>query len=95
MPKSQRKERFSGTRCYRIFGFAKGTIHAAGDAERMAGRHQHGRKHHRCFGQTLPENGKANAAVRAQLAKGGGIAKTRLTQLRGAKSRDKMFRLKA
>lgn len=42
---------------------------------------------------TLPEDGKANAAVQALLAKALGVAKTRLTLIRGAKSRDKVFRL--
>lgn len=40
-----------------------------------------------------PEDGKANEAVRALLAKHLGVAKTRLDLIRGAKSRDKVFRL--
>ncbi len=40
-----------------------------------------------------PEDGKANAAVAEALAHALGIAKTRLTLLRGATSRDKVFRL--
>lgn len=40
-----------------------------------------------------PEDGKANAAVVKLLAKSLGVAKTRLTLLRGAASRDKLFRL--
>lgn len=40
-----------------------------------------------------PEDGKANAAVQAALAKHLGVAKSRLDLIRGAKSRDKVFRL--
>ena len=40
-----------------------------------------------------PEAGKATEAARAALAKALGVAKTRLTLLRGATSRDKLFRL--
>lgn len=40
-----------------------------------------------------PEDGKANAAVAEALAHALGVAKTRLTLLRGAASRDKLFRL--
>ena len=40
-----------------------------------------------------PEDGKANAAVAEALAHALGVAKTRLTLLRGATSRDKVFRL--
>lgn len=40
-----------------------------------------------------PEDGKANAAVTEALAHALGVAKTRLTLLRGATSRDKIFRL--
>lgn len=41
----------------------------------------------------LPEDGLANAAVLALLAKALGVAKTRLNLIRGAKSRDKVVRL--
>ena len=41
---------------------------------------------------TVPESGKANAAVIKLLAKALGIAKTRLVLLRGASGRDKLFR---
>lgn len=41
----------------------------------------------------LPEDGKANQAVIRLLAKSLGVAKSRLTLLRGATSRDKLFRL--
>ncbi len=41
----------------------------------------------------LPEDGRANAAVQALLATALGVAKTRLSLIRGAKSRDKVFRL--
>ena len=40
-----------------------------------------------------PEAGKATEAARTALAKAMGVAKTRLTLLRGATSRDKLFRL--
>ena len=39
-----------------------------------------------------PEAGKATEAARTALAKAMGVAKTRLTLLRGATSRDKLFR---
>lgn len=40
-----------------------------------------------------PEDGKANAAVAEVLARALGVAKSRLTLVRGATSRDKLFRL--
>jgi uncharacterized protein YggU (UPF0235/DUF167 family) len=40
-----------------------------------------------------PEDGKANKAVQKLLAKALGVAPTRLTLLRGATGRDKVFRL--
>ena len=40
---------------------------------------------------TVPEDGKANAAVVQLLAKALGIPKSRLTLVRGATSRDKLF----
>ena len=40
-----------------------------------------------------PENGKANEAVVKLLAKSLGVAKSRLVLVRGATSRDKLFRL--
>ena len=42
---------------------------------------------------TVPEDGKANAAVIKLLAKALGVAKTRLVLVRGATARDKLFRL--
>ena len=42
---------------------------------------------------TVPEDGKATAAVIKLLAKSLGVAKSRLTLVRGATSRDKVFRL--
>ena len=42
---------------------------------------------------TAPEDGKATAAVTETLAHALGVAKTRLTLVRGATSRDKVFRL--
>lgn len=47
----------------------------------------------RIYVTTVPEDGKANAAVQALLAKSLGIAKTRLVLVRGATSRDKVFRV--
>lgn len=41
----------------------------------------------------VPEDGKATEAARALLAKALGVAKSRLTLIRGAKSREKCFRL--
>ncbi len=41
----------------------------------------------------VPEDGKATAAVQTLLAQALGVAKTRLTLLRGAAARDKVFRL--
>lgn len=41
----------------------------------------------------LPEGGRANAEVQKLLAKALGVAKTRLLLIRGATSRDKVFRL--
>lgn len=41
----------------------------------------------------VPEDGKANQAVVKLLARALGVAKSRLTLLRGATSRDKLFRL--
>ena len=40
-----------------------------------------------------PEGGKANRAVRDLLARALGIAKTRLTLVRGETARDKVFRV--
>ena len=40
-----------------------------------------------------PADGRANSAVRDVLADALGIAKTRLTLLRGSKGRDKVFRI--
>ncbi|QFQ87983.1 DUF167 domain-containing protein [Paracoccus kondratievae] len=42
---------------------------------------------------TVPEDGKANAAVVKLLAKALGVAKSRLVLVRGATGRDKIFRL--
>ena len=49
----------------------------------------------RVYVTTVPEGGKANAAVQKLLAKALGVAKTRLTLVRGQTSRDKVFRLEA
>lgn len=40
-----------------------------------------------------PEDGKANEAIRRLLAKSLGIAKSRLTLVRGQSARDKVFRI--
>ncbi|WP_339109122.1 DUF167 domain-containing protein [Thioclava sp. GXIMD4216] len=47
----------------------------------------------RAYVTTVPEDGKANAAVTKLLAKTLGVAKSRLTLLRGQTSRQKVFRL--
>lgn len=41
----------------------------------------------------VPEDGQANRAVQELLAEALGVAKSRLTLLRGATARDKVFRL--
>ena len=47
----------------------------------------------RAYVTVAPEDGKANAAVAKLLAKALGIAKTRLTLIRGQTARDKVFRI--
>lgn len=47
----------------------------------------------RAWVTTVPEDGKATAAVVRLLARALGVAPTRLTLLQGATSRDKLFRL--
>ena len=47
----------------------------------------------RIFVTVVPEGGKATAAVARLLAKSLGVAKTRLTLIRGETARDKVFRL--
>jgi uncharacterized protein len=47
----------------------------------------------RVYVTVVPEDGKANAAVVKLLAKALGVAKGRLLLIRGATSRDKVFRL--
>jgi len=47
----------------------------------------------RVYVTVVPEDGKANAAVQKLLAKALGVAKSRLVLIRGATSRDKVFRL--
>lgn len=42
---------------------------------------------------TVPEDGKANAAVIKLLSKALGVPKSRIELMRGAKSRDKTFRI--
>ncbi len=49
----------------------------------------------RVYVTTVPEGGKATAAVVKMLAKSLGVPKTRLTLVRGATSRDKVFRLQS
>ena len=41
----------------------------------------------------VPEDGRATEAARAALAEAMGVAKSRLVLVRGAKARDKVFRL--
>ncbi|MDA5556424.1 DUF167 domain-containing protein [Shimia sp. MMG029] len=47
----------------------------------------------RVYVTVVPEGGKANAAVVKLLAKALGIAKSRLTLVRGQTARDKVFRV--
>jgi uncharacterized protein YggU (UPF0235/DUF167 family) len=47
----------------------------------------------RVYVTTVPEDGRANAAVVKLLAKAMGVAKTRLVLVRGQTSRNKVFRL--
>lgn len=47
----------------------------------------------RVYVTAVPEGGKATAAVVRLLAKALGVAKSRLTLLRGETARDKVFRL--
>lgn len=47
----------------------------------------------RVYVTTVPENGRANTAVQKLLAKQLGLAKSRLTLIRGQTSRDKVFRV--
>ena len=47
----------------------------------------------RVYVTVVHEDGKANAAVQAALAKAMGLAKSRLTLVRGQISRDKVFRV--
>lgn len=47
----------------------------------------------RIYVTTVPEDGKATAMAQKLLAKALGVARTRLTLVRGATARDKVFRL--
>lgn len=47
----------------------------------------------RVYVTTVPEAGKANAAVQKLLAKALGISKSSLTLVRGQTARDKLFRI--
>ncbi len=47
----------------------------------------------RVYVTVVPEGGKATAAVVKLLAKALGVAKTRLTLIRGETARDKVFRI--
>ncbi|WP_371055950.1 DUF167 domain-containing protein [Rhodosalinus sp. K401] len=47
----------------------------------------------RAYVTAPPEGGRATAAAQALLARAMGVAKTRLTLVRGARSREKVFRL--
>lgn len=47
----------------------------------------------RVYVTTVPEDGKATAAVVKLLAKALGVPKSRLTLIRGATARDKVFRI--
>ena len=47
----------------------------------------------RVYVTTVPEDGKANKAVVKLISKALGVPKTRLDLIRGATSRDKVFRI--
>lgn len=47
----------------------------------------------RVYVTTVPEDGKANAAVQKLLARALGVPKSSLTLLRGQTARDKVFRI--
>lgn len=47
----------------------------------------------RVYVTAAPEDGKANEAVRVLLARALGLAKSRLTLVRGQTARDKVFRI--
>jgi uncharacterized protein YggU (UPF0235/DUF167 family) len=47
----------------------------------------------RAYVTVAPEDGKANAAVQALLAKALGVAKSRVALVRGHTSRDKLFEI--
>ncbi len=47
----------------------------------------------RAYVTAVPEDGRANREVAKLLSRALGIAKSRLTLLRGARSRDKVFRV--
>lgn len=47
----------------------------------------------RVYVTTVPEDGKANATVQKLLAKALGVAKSRLTLIRGHTARDKVFQV--
>lgn len=47
----------------------------------------------RVYVTSVPEKGKATAAAQKLLARALGVAKTRLTLVRGAAARDKVFRI--
>ena len=47
----------------------------------------------RVYVTVVPEDGKANRAVQEALAKALGLAKSRLTLIRGQTARDKVFRV--
>lgn len=47
----------------------------------------------RVYVTTVPEGGKANAAVQKLLAKAMGVSKSRLVLIRGQTARDKVFQV--
>lgn len=53
----------------------------------------HGPEGDRCSVTAPPEDGKANRAVTELLARALGVAPSRLTLIRGASAREKVFRL--
>ena len=54
---------------------------------------EHGSTGVRVYVTTVPEGGKATAAVQKLLARALGVPKTRLRLIRGETSRDKVFRI--
>ncbi len=74
-------------------GSSGGRVFLQGDTTRPPQRHHARGPRFKISVTTEPEDGKATAAVTEALAHALGVAKSRLTLLRGAISREKVFRL--